>query len=266
MAASHPADGSGYGVAVLDKALDLLECLADGQARSIAQLSAATELHKASIYRLVATLERRGYLSRRGDRQGYAAGPSLLALSRLFVANTSLLAVARPILLRLHEELGETVNLAVPDRDQVRYLDIVESDHGLRMSADVGATGPLYCTSLGRAILGTMQPDRARDALARQERHKPTPRTLDSVADLMEELRATRERGYAIDDEETEVGARCVGVAIRDGDGSAIAGLSVSGPSWRMPDDKLPRLGRTLQEAARAIEREAGYRPTAPAP
>jgi IclR family transcriptional regulator, acetate operon repressor len=257
MADSHPASG----VAVLDKALDLLECLADGHPRSIARLAAATDLNKASIYRLVATLERRGYLSRRGDRQGYTAGPSLLALSRLFVANTGLLTVAGPILRRLHEESGETVNLAVPDRDQVRYLDIVESAHGLRMSADVGATSPMYSTSLGKAILAAMEPEPARAALARQDRRKLTPHTLDDLADLTEEVRAARERGWALDDEETEVGARCVGVAVLDGAGRPIAGLSVSGPAWRLPDDTLPRVGRTLIEAARELEREAGHRP-----
>ncbi|MGH7922445.1 MAG: IclR family transcriptional regulator [Candidatus Dormibacteraceae bacterium] len=256
---SHPARSSGSGVLVLEKALDVLECLADGRTWSVARLSTTTALNPASIYRLLATFESRAYVVRRPDRQGYFAGPALLSTSRRVLSHTSLTRGARPILVRLHDEMGETVNLGVLDRGLVRYVDIIESDHDLRMAAAVGSSGPVYCTSIGKAILSRLDPARVREMLAHQRWNKLTPTTYDSIAELFEDLEATRVRGFAVDDEETEVGARCVGVPIIDDEGCAIAGLSVSGPAWRMPPEKFARIGRVLQAAAKDIETSAGY-------
>ncbi|MBO0708526.1 MAG: IclR family transcriptional regulator [Candidatus Dormibacteraeota bacterium] len=253
---------SRYGVAVVDKALDVLEHLADSKGLTVAQLAVATGLTKASVYRLVMTLAQRGYLVRRHDQQAWVAGPSLLALSRRFLAGSSLVSVARPVLERLHEELGETVNLAIVRRDTVQYVDMIESDHDLRMAARLGATDSLHCTSLGKAYLAALAPGEARAVVARIDRPKRTPHTIDTVGELLEELRITRERGYGFDDEENEVGARCVGVAITSGDGRPIAGISVSAPAWRMPDDRLPRVALTLQEAAREVAERSGERPS----
>ncbi|MGH7922397.1 MAG: IclR family transcriptional regulator, partial [Candidatus Dormibacteraceae bacterium] len=204
------ADGeerSRYRVAVVDKALDVLERLADSKGLTVSQLSAATGLTKASVYRLVMTLAHRDYVVRRHDQQAWVAGPAMLALSRRFLAGSSLVSTARPVLERLHEELGETVNLAVVHRDTVQYMDMIESDHGLRMAARLGATDSLHCTSLGKAYLAALDPEEARAFLTRIDRPKRTPRTIDTVGEMLEELRITRERGYGLDDEENEVGA-----------------------------------------------------------
>lgn len=252
---------SRYGVAVLDKGLDVLERLADSKGLTVAQLSVATGLTKASVYRLVMTLAHRGYVVRRHDQQAWVAGPALLALSRRFLAGSSLVSTARPVLERLHEELGETVNLAVVRGVTVQYVDMIESNHDLRMSARLGATDSLHCTSLGKAYLAALDPEEARAVLTSINWPKRTPRTIDTVGEMLEELRVTRERGYGVDDEENEVGARCVGVAITSSDGRPVAGISVSAPAWRMPDDRLPRVGLTLQQAAREVEERSGERP-----
>lgn len=257
---------SRYGVAVVDKALDVLERLADSKGLTVAQLSVATGLTKASVYRLVMTLAHRGYVMRRHDQQAWVAGPAMLALSRRFLAGSSLVSVARPVLARLHEELGETVNLAVIRPDTVQYVDMIESDHGLRMAARLGAIDHLHCTSLGKAYLAALDPEEARAVLARVDRPKRTPHTIDNVGEMLEELRITRERGYGIDDEENEIGARCVGVAITGGDGRPVAGISVSAPAWRMPDDRVPRVGLRLREAAREVAERSGERPPIPLP
>jgi IclR family acetate operon transcriptional repressor len=266
MSDSDGEERSRYGVAVLDKALDVLERLADSKGLTVAQLSVATGLTKASVYRLVMTLAHRGYVVRRYDQQAWVAGPALLALSRRFLAGSSLVSVARPVLARLHEELGETVNLAIVRRDTLQYVDMIESDHGLRMSARLGATDSLHCTSLGKAYLAALGPEEARAVLTRIDRPKRTPNTITTVGEMLEELRITRERGYGFDDEENEVGARCVGVAISSGDGRPVAGISLSAPAWRMPDDRLPLVALTLRQAAREIEERSGERSPEQAP
>ncbi|MGH7919322.1 MAG: IclR family transcriptional regulator, partial [Candidatus Dormibacteraceae bacterium] len=136
----------------------------------------------------------------------------------------------------------------------------IESDHGLRTAARLGATDSLHCTGLGKAYLAALDPDEVRAVLTRIDRPKRTPRTIDTVGEMLEELRITRQRGYGLDDEENEVGARCVGVAITVGDGRPFAGISISAPAWRMPDDRLARVALTLQEAAREVEERSGER------
>ena len=254
-----PSQRDSYAVAVLDKTLDLLECLADGKGWSVAHLSESTGMTKTSVYRIITTLQRRGYLSKDASRPDFIAGPALLAFARLLLANTALTALSRPILQRLHEELGETINLAILDRNRIVYVDMVESSHGLRMAAQPGTSGPVYCTALGKAMLSSLPTDEARTILTSVERRTYTPHTKTGVAEVLEELQVVKAKGYAVDNEENEIGARCVGVAISDSEGLPVAAVSASGPAWRLPEDKVERIGRLLMSAARQIEHECGY-------
>jgi IclR family acetate operon transcriptional repressor len=215
---------------------------------------------KTSVYRIVSTLQRRGYLSREASERVFIAGPALLAFARLLIGNTALTALAHPILQDLHEELGETINLAILDRHRILYVDMVESAQGLRMAAQVGTSGSVYSTALGKAILADLPRDQARKILTSVERPAYTANTKTGIADLMHELDAVKAHGWALDDEENEVGARCIGVAVRDSAGMSIGAISASGPAWRLPDEKVAGVGTVLQGAALRIEEQCGYK------
>ena len=168
-------------------------------------------------------------------------------------------ATARPVLEQLRRETDETVNLAVPVDGRVAYIDIVESSQGLRMAASVGRTDESHATALGKAMLSWMPSDAVSEVVMARGLARKTDRTITDEATLSRELRAVRERGYAVDDEENELGARCVAAPILGPAGTVIAAVSVSGPSTRMPIDRLDALGAAVRSAGLRISQLHGH-------
>lgn len=248
-----------YDVAVLQKALDLLEVLADEPDLGLSELSEKTGASKASTYRMLSTLESRGFVVKRGDTRKYAPGAQLVALSCAVVARLDLSKAARPYMEELKRATNETINLGILADGQVLYVNILESELGLRMAAHVGARDALHSTSLGKAILSALPATEARQLLSAYRRMAATPKTIVMLDAIMADLVEVARRGYSIDDEENEVGARCVGVPIRDLSGRAIGALSVSGPATRIAGDVVAEIGALLQEAAESVEEQMGY-------
>ena len=248
-----------YDVAVLQKALDLLQVLAERPDLGLSELSEKTGASKASTYRMLSTLESRGFVVKDDESRKYSPGVQLIALSCAVVARLDLVKAARPFMEELQQSLGETVNLGILADGQVLYVEILESGQGLRMASQVGARDALHSTALGKAILSALPASEARELLSGYRRLAATPRTIVGLEALIDELTLVAERGYSIDDEENEVGARCIGVPIHDLAGRAIGALSVSGPATRLPGDVVASIGERLQEAAAAIEERMGY-------
>jgi IclR family acetate operon transcriptional repressor len=256
------ADGKAlYDVSVLNKALDVVERLAEGVPRSAVELSEMAGIRRTAAYRILGTLERRGYVHKDQRSRRYGVGSELLALSRAIVSSSAdLSTVARPVMAALRDAVGETVNLGALSGNAVLYLEMFESDRGLRTTVEVGSHDPLHSTALGRAILAEMPDADARRCLSDGDLVAVTPRTLVEIEALMAEVRASRERGYAIENGENELGARCVGIAIRDGSGRPTAAISVSGPEWRLTEELLPGIVDRLRDAAAAVEAAMGFR------
>ena len=146
----------------------------------------------------------------------------------------------------LWEQYGETVNLGIMGHERILYLDILESDQGLRTSVTVGALDHVHSTALGKAILANLSTSDARAILTRTELIAKTPKTITSISEMIKELKRVEERGYALDDEENDPGARCIAAAIVDPHDGPIGALSVSGPAWRLPDEKVKEIGEHL--------------------
>jgi IclR family acetate operon transcriptional repressor len=249
-----------YDVGVLHKAIDVLELLAGGDALTVVEIAERARISKAAAYRILGTLETRGYVRRDARERRFAAGSALLGLARAVLASADLVGAARPAMRGLRDEFGETVNLGAASGDRLVYLEMLESERGLRTTVDVGSLDHLHSTALGRALLSALPDDEARALLAATERPRVTERTRVGLDELIAELAATRERGYSVDDEENEIGARCVGVPLRDERGRPIGALSVSGPAHRLEPELLPRLGERLAAAAAEVERALGVR------
>ena len=191
---------------------------------------------KSTAHRYLATLDpaRVGGTTR---CRSVPSGPKVIELAGSYLANTDLRNEAQSVLDALAAQTGETVHLAVPSGTEVVYISKVECNHALRMYSYIGAKLPMYCTALGKTILAFGPPELTREVLTRKLKAR-TPHTLTAPEALLAELETIRTQGYALDDEENELGIRCIGAPIFDYTRQAIAALSISGPNNRMSRER----------------------------
>jgi DNA-binding IclR family transcriptional regulator len=248
-------------VGVIGKVLRILELLDQSPAGlQLKEVAAKTGINKSTVHRFLSHLEAEAYLFR--DVEGtYMLGPKLVRLGGGVNFQATLSNISRPTLEKLRKITDETVNLAVLDGSNILYLDVLESLHTFRLVSQVGMRRALHCTSLGKAILANMDDERRKEEIfASIQFTADTGRTLTSVARLKRDLMQTREQGYSLDDEEAVVGARCIGAAIRGGDGKVVGAISVSGPVSRVSKERLPFFSAEICKAAREISWRLGYR------
>ncbi len=246
-------------VGVLNKSLDLIEVMAGNEPMTVADLSNVAGINKAAAYRILNTLERRGYAVRGPDEiRKYTLGPALWSLTQDPSSPGDLLVLARPHMRQLWKEFDETVNLGIMSNERVLYLDIVESEQGLRTTVDVGTHDDLHSTALGKAMLATLPDAEVLRILKSKDLTAKTPHTLTSIPDILRDIEIARERGYALDDEENEIGARCIASAISETGGRLLGAQSVSGPTWRINDRMVDRIGRRLHEMCSEISSQLG--------
>jgi IclR family acetate operon transcriptional repressor len=254
-----PEPRSNGGVQSLSRAFAILEAMADaGGEIGLSQLAAKAQLPPATIHRLVRTLVSLGYVRQEPSRQ-YSLGPRLM---RLVDTSTKRLAtLAHPYMLDVVEALGESVNLAVLDGEEIVYVaQLQPSQNFMRMFTEVGRRVKPHATAVGKAILATKPEGEVRELLKHTGMPRRTERTLTTPEELFCDLGRVRERGYALDDGEQELGVRCVALAVA-GAPRPVA-LSMSGPLTRMSDGVIDRAVPILREAAEKIGAELA----APAP
>lgn len=238
------------GVQSVHRALDVIEVIADhGGHLPIAEIASLTGLPLPTAHRLLQTLVERGYVIQLPSRQ-YALGARLVGLGGL--AGRLELTDATATLAELVAATGESANLAVLSGDAAEYVGQVPSAHSMRMFTAVGRRVELHCTGVGKAMLAAMEPTRAAEIIDRLDLRAHTDFTLASPAALRAELETVRDRGYAVDEQEQELGVRCVAVAAPHPTFGWCA-VSVSGPSTRMTDDLVTRAGHLLTDAAASL-------------
>ena len=246
-------------VGVVRKVLKIFEVLhGNPTGLPLKEIARRTAINKSTAYRFLAHLQSEGYLFR--DEAGsYVVGPKLARMGSGMNFEESLRKMSRPVLQKLWTATGETVNLAILDGQQILYLDVIESAHTFRFASQVGARRPLYCTALGKAILSQLPSDEIEDLLGSIAYERFTPHTITLPAKLKKELAKTRLRGYALDEEEAVLGARCIAAPLFDSSARVIGGVSVSGPITRVSEEKIPALAVMLKKAALSISRRLGY-------
>lgn len=236
----------GSGVQSVDRALQLLEHLADaGGSMRLAELTAATGLPLPTVHRLVRALVHNGYVRQEPSRR-YSLGPRLIRLGE--TAGHALGWWSAPHLTALVAEIGETANMAVLEGDAVVYVAQVPSRHTMRMFTEVGRRVPAHCTGVGKALLSLLPDAEVLALLRRTGMPAQTEHTVTDPDALLGELVTVRQRGWAVDDAEQEIGVRCVAVPITGA--PARAAVSVSGPSGRITSDRVGQIGPLLREAA----------------
>ncbi len=247
------------------RSLDLLDAVA-GESLGLVALAERTGLGPSTAYRLLATLMAHGYVSRSPETGRFRLGYKLLELAAVAARDSeSLRATMRPHLEQLRNATDETANLVVPDGVSIVYVDQVESPRAVRMFTTIGRRVPLHASAAGKAILATSPTSllHEREAAGLE---RLTPHTIGTLRALADDLELIRERGYAIDNEEYELGVVCVAAAVVGADGDAIAGVSISGPSERMRNTDLDALGWLVRDHVTQVSSELGSnaQPTPP--
>jgi len=249
-----------YGIAVVRRALDILEALAQTpRPLGPTELARRVGTTPSAAFRVLKTFEERGYVARDSVSGQYRLGTRLAYLGERSTGTLDLRHVARPVLEELHRRFRETVNLAVLDNDHIVYIDMIESDHELRMAARVGARDHPYSTSLGKAILAYL-PEPELERYLQRPLPRRTPHTITDPVALRAELERVRASGVAEDHEENEEGACCVGAPVFDHQGRVVAAISVSGPTVRLVGPRIEEMRVAVKEAALAITRAIGGR------
>lgn len=245
-------------VRAVDRALDILQCFTAAQtALSLSEIADRVDIHKSTVHRLLATLEARRFLQRDRANGRYRLGFQLIELASLVLLDLDLVRWTAPYLEGLAVTCGETVDLAALDGDHVVYLQVIESPQRLKIAAAVGQSLPTYCTATGKAFLAYLpQPAVARIIEAGLTRH--TDNTLVNAADLWRDLAATRERGFAISEQEFEPQINAVAAPILDVNRQPVGAIAIVGPSFRMPPERMHALGQEILSVTEAITREVG--------
>ncbi|MEV4834847.1 IclR family transcriptional regulator [Nonomuraea sp. NPDC049486] len=237
----------------VERALDVLEALAEqGGEASLSEIAARTGLPYGTIHRLLQTLLSRGYVRQESDRR-YALGGGLVRLGG--VAEGMVGVWAQPHLTRMVELSGETANLAVLEGDFIVYVAQVPSPRRLRMFAEVGRRVLPHSTAVGKVLLAWRAAHDAVTLLERTGMPRRTPNTITATGPMLAEFDVVRDRGYALDLGEEELGVHCLAVPVRDGD-RVVAAMSVSGPAERIDALDRDELARGMLKIAEAFGAE----------
>jgi len=248
-----------YTVDAAAKALELLNVFSFNERKlSLNNLAARTGIPKATAFRLLSTLEQSGFVAKVGAE--YHLGIKCLVLGNVVAADLDVREKAHPHLVQLRDLTRETTHVAMLHQWHVVYLDRVPSPQPVGfMQSRAGAILPAHCTALGKTLLAYLPEAEVAGWASTAKFEALTPYTRTSPAELLDELRLVRQRGYALDEQEHEIGVRCIAAPIRNHRGEVVAAISVAGPEYRMPEDVVdsPMLAQVCA-SARAISRELG--------
>ena len=227
----------------------------------ISALAARLRLAKSTVHRLASTLVEYDMLEQNRETGKYRLGLALFELGTLVRRKMDVASESREQMHALVESTGETAQLGVLDHVSVLYIRIFESRQAVRMSSSVGSRAPAHCTSVGKALLAHQPLELVRQ-FAERGLKRYTASTIVSPAALIQELAEVRAKGYAVDDEEFEVGLRSIAAPIRDHSGEVTAAISIAAPVQRMSKKALQTSVPNVVAAAEAISRRLGYLPS----
>jgi len=241
------------GVRVLHKTLDILEQIKTAESGyRLADLAREVELPKATVYRILTTLEGRGYLDRAHDGS-YRMAKKLFDLQRTEPLEQVIHRVAQPVMERLVASCKETVNLGILDAGEVVVINTVESPQAVRMSSKIGNRRYLHATALGKCLLCGMPDKEVNRLIKLKGLTKVTDETITTKTALFTELQKVRQQGWSLDNQENEIEGRCIGAPIFGPADKIVAALSISGPVFRMDLARAKSLVNELKTACAEI-------------
>jgi IclR family acetate operon transcriptional repressor len=251
-----PKDG---GVQSVDRALLIIETLAeDDEGYRLTDLAVRTGLSPSTVHRLLTTLEKRRFVQFDRGESTWHIGAQSFAVGSTFVRRRNFVTQALPYLRKLRDQTRETANLAVVDDGAMVVLTRVESREIMRSVTKVGGRVPMVASGLGKALLATYSEQDVFAIIQRDGMPRLTSKSIVRAGELCKSLHDIRRQGYSVDDEEALIGLRCVSAVVYDDCSEPLAAISVSGKASRVPNDRLPILGKLVQEVAAELTTALG--------
>lgn len=240
-------------VQALDKGIQLLQALARSSSMALTEISLQVGMSTSTAHRLLLTLEKHGFAEFDDNKKEWSVGLEAYRVGSAYLNRTSLVEASHNSLRKLMEDTGETANLGIAEGGDVVFINQVETHHPIRAFFRPGARGHMHASGIGKSLLANMPRREVESILKNKGCPQFTEKTLTLPTDLFNELELIRKRGWSLDDEERYLGMRCIAACIYNSHGEAIAGVSISGPAVRLPDQVLPAIGVQVREAAEQI-------------
>jgi len=250
-----------YVIQSVTNALNLLEEFkGDRDELGVTELSKKLNLHKNNIFRLLATLEAKGYIEQNKATENYRLGVKSLELGQIFIKQLGLVRQAKPFLKELVKECNEMAYIGTIRQNSVVYLYVEEANQTVKVANRVGWSLPIYCTGIGKAQIAYTSEEELEKLGILDNMERLTSNTIVDKTEFIKHLKQVAKRGYAIDNEECDPGVRCVGVPIRDYTGRVVGGISVCAPSFRMTDEILrTKIIPAVKEAGGKVSKRLGF-------
>lgn len=244
----------------VERTLAILEAVAEqSEGLGVTEISEKVGLHKSTVHRLLATLLANHYITQDAETNRYKITFKLYELGSKKIAKLDILSAAKPYTKKLMESVDEVVHLVVREENMIVYIDKVEAHNAFRMASSVGKRAPMYCTSVGKAMLAFLPDEEVEEIWNSSRVEKRTSNTIISFQELKKQLEIVRKLGYAIDNEENEVGVRCIGAPIFNRFGQIEGAISISGVALRVTAEKIPIIAQEVITYAQRISWELGY-------
>ena len=248
-----------YSLVGVERTVRTLDVFDGASSLALVDIARAAKMSEATTLRYVSSLAEHGLLEREDDTGRYRLGLALFRLGQRALRVNDPRKIALPVMEGLLRRFDETVNLGLRHRDELILIEALESTRSIRKGATVGDRDHWHASGLGKALLAALPAEEARALLRQHPRPALTERTLVRVDDLLAHFELIRARGFAVDDEESEDGLRCVGAAIRDHRGIPRFALSISGPANRFDPARILEAGEGMAAAAARISAALGY-------
>jgi IclR family acetate operon transcriptional repressor len=246
-------------VTAVDRVVWILEALGEAEGLRLSEVSRVAHLTEATAWRYLSRLALHGFVERDEGSERYRLGSRLFQLGQRALSERDPREVALPIMAKLRAEYDETVNLAMRIEDELVLVEALESTRSIRKGARVGESDVWHSSSVGKAILAYLPEHEALRILERRGCPRTTPKTLATADEFLRDFEGVRERGYAIDDEESEEGLCCVGAPVFDRHRRPSYAFSFSGPANRFSPGLAHEMGRAVKGAARTLSLKLGY-------
>ena len=242
-------------IQVADKLFACLEYLASNGESNLSQISKNLDINKTTVHRLLATLINLGYVKQEPNSLKYYLSFKICSLSNQILSNNDMVSICRPYLEKIRDLTGETVHLVKLDENDAIYIDKVDSlSNSIRLVSKVGKAIPLYCSGVGKALLAHKNDEEIKEYYNSQKIVRYTNNTPITFKQLMKKINFARENNYALDEEEMEMGVKCVAVALKDIENKYSYAISISSPIVRITNKKIKEHSKYLLDAKKEIE------------
>lgn len=247
-------------VQILDRVMNIIELLStSSQGMGVTDIGAKLNLHKSTVHRLINALAARGYIEKDHRTGLYKIGMKFIEISSLHLHQLELKTEAAPYMRNLAEATGQVSHLAILDETDVVYIEKFDVMQKLRLYSEIGKRIPVYCSALGKVLLSSQTPEMQKQILDSINIKPFTENTIKDRITLEIELDKTKKRGWALDNEEHELGVCCVAAPVRDFTGKVIAALSISGDKNSIVNGRQEQLAGIVVNAANEISKRMGY-------